>query len=104
MKTVLIVESPAKARKIQGYFDDGTICIASFGHIRDLDPTNLSVDVENNFEPTYVTSPGKWAQKSIKAIRDHSKNYRILLAADDADAVNVLTAAAEAAAAASAPK
>jgi len=83
MKTVLIVESPAKARKIQGYFDDDTICIASFGHICDLDPKDLSVDVANGFEPTYVTSPGKWAKQSIKAIRDHSSSANILLAADD---------------------
>ena len=81
MKKVLIVESPAKGKKIQGFFKDGTICIASLGHIRDLDKKSLSIDVHRNFEPTYVVAPDK--QKTIRAIKNYAKSCEIILAADD---------------------
>jgi DNA topoisomerase I len=81
MKNLIIVESPAKARKIQGYFDDGTIVRATCGHIRDLDPKTLSVDIERNFEPSYKTIRGK--QKTIDNLKRLSKNHRVILAADD---------------------
>ena len=81
MKTVIVVESPAKARKIKSFFKDGTICISSFGHIIDLPPSQISIDIENNFEPIYKAIEGK--SKIIKDLRNYSKGYRILLAADD---------------------
>ena len=81
MKTIIVVESPAKAKKIQKYFKDGTIITSSFGHIYDLSKKSLSIDVENNFKPNYQPIDGK--QKIIKTLRDYSKNNNILLAADD---------------------
>ena len=81
MKTVIVVESPAKAKKIQKYFKDGTVITSSFGHIYDLSKKSLSIDIENNFKPNYQPIDGK--QKIIKALRDYSKNNNILLAADD---------------------
>ena len=81
MKKVLIVESPAKAKKIQKFFDDGTICIASIGHIRDLDQKSLSIDIERDFEPAYVVSPDK--QKTVRSIQNYAKSCDIILAADD---------------------
>jgi DNA topoisomerase-1 len=81
MKTVLIVESPAKGKKIQSFFKDGTICIASLGHIRDLDKKCLSIDVDRDFEPTYVETPDK--QKTIHRIQNYAKSCEIILAADD---------------------
>ena len=81
MKNILIVESPAKARKIQGFFKDGTKVISSFGHIYDLPKESMSIDIENNFKPNYRPIDGK--NKIIKEIRNYSKNYNILLAADD---------------------
>jgi len=81
MKTVIIVESPAKARKIKTFFKDDTIVTSSFGHIIDLPPKQISIDIENNFEPTYKPMEGKG--KVIKELRNYSKGYRVLLAADD---------------------
>ena len=54
MKTVIVVESPAKARKISSFFKDGTIVTSSFGHIIDLPKDKISIDIENNFKPTYA--------------------------------------------------
>jgi len=80
MKTVIVVESPAKAKKIQKFFKDGTIVTSSFGHIYDLPKKSDAIDIENNFKPNYQPIDGK--QKIIKSLRDYSKN-NVLLAADD---------------------
>ena len=84
MKTVIVVESPAKAKKISTFFKDGegqTIVTSSFGHIYDLPKKSLSIDIENNFEPDYQPLDGKG--KVIKDLQRYSKNHRVLLAADD---------------------
>ena len=73
MKKVLIVESPAKAKKIQKFFDDGTFCISSVGHIRDLDQKSLSIDIERNFEPSYIVAPDK--QKTVRSIQNYCLLY-----------------------------
>ncbi|UCF18853.1 MAG: type I DNA topoisomerase [Gemmatimonadota bacterium] len=56
---LLIVESPAKARTLNRYLDDSYVVKASVGHVRDLPKRELGVDVENRFEPQYVTIRGK---------------------------------------------
>ena len=84
MKTVIVVESPAKAKKISTFFKDGeeqTIVTSSYGHIYDLPKKSLSINIENNFEPDYQPLDGKG--KVIKELKRYSKNHRILLAADD---------------------
>jgi len=81
MKTVIIVESPAKARKIQSFFKDGTICTSSFGHIVDLPKKQISIDIKNNFSPDYRPIDGKG--KIIKELKSYSKGYHVLLGADD---------------------
>ena len=81
MVTVIIVESPAKAKKIQKYFNDGTKITSSFGHIYDLPKKEISIDIKNNFKPNYQPIHGK--EKIIKELRSYSKNNNILLAADD---------------------
>ena len=81
MKALIIVESPAKARKIQGYFQDDTLVRATCGHIRDLDPKTLSVDVERDFSPIYQTLRGK--QKTLKSLSQLAKDRFVVLAADD---------------------
>jgi len=81
MKNVIVVESPTKASKIQKYFNDGTKVISSYGHIYDLPKESISIDVKNNFKPNYKPLNGK--EKTIKALRDFSKTYNVLLAADD---------------------
>ncbi|MBQ9399428.1 MAG: type I DNA topoisomerase [Bacteroidales bacterium] len=56
---LVIVESPAKAKTIQKYLGDGFTVKSSFGHIRDLQDSKLSVDVEHGFAPVYVVPEDK---------------------------------------------
>ncbi|MEX0908046.1 MAG: toprim domain-containing protein, partial [Gemmatimonadota bacterium] len=58
-KHLIIVESPAKAKTIGKYLGPDYRVRASVGHIRDLPERELGVDVENGFEPKYVTIRGK---------------------------------------------
>ena len=80
MRTVIVVESPAKGRKIQSYFNDDTLVTSSYGHIYDLSKKCLSIDVDNNFKPNYQPIDGK--QKVIQTLSSYRK-HNILLAADD---------------------
>ena len=58
-KSLVIVESPAKAKTIQKYLGKGFEVEASLGHVKDLPKSTLGVDIENNFETEYVVIPGK---------------------------------------------
>ena len=58
-KHLVVVESPAKAKTIGRYLGPGYDVAASIGHVRDLPPKELGVDVDNDFEPKYVTIRGK---------------------------------------------
>ena len=58
-KNLIIVESPTKTRTIKNYLGNGYEIVASMGHIRDLPKNTLGVDVENDFEPKYITIKGK---------------------------------------------
>jgi DNA topoisomerase-1 len=78
---LVIVESPAKARTIGKYLGKGYDVVASVGHVRDLPPKELGVDVENGFEPKYVTIRGKG--KVIAELKKKGKTAdRIILATD----------------------
>ena len=56
-KHMIIVESPAKIKKIMKYLPDKNYIVdASVGHIRDLPPKEIGIDIDNNFTPTYVDS------------------------------------------------
>jgi DNA topoisomerase-1 len=82
MKTLLIVESPAKAKTIEKLLGPGYIVKSSFGHIRDLDKKNLGIDIQNGFKPTYKILSTR--SKQIKDIQDTIKLVdRVFLAADD---------------------
>ena len=59
MRTLIIVESPAKARTLGNFLSKDYTVKASVGHIRDLPPHEMGVDVDNDFRPTYVTVEGK---------------------------------------------
>jgi len=59
MKKLVIVESPAKAKTINKYLGDDYIVKALMGHVRDLPPKKLGVDVEHGFAPDYVNSTGR---------------------------------------------
>jgi DNA topoisomerase-1 len=83
MSTLIIVESPAKARTIQKYLGDDFEVLASMGHVRDLPQRELGVDLDSGFEPKYVTIKGKG--KIIKEIRAASKKADKVLLAPDPD-------------------
>lgn len=81
-KTLVIVESPTKARTISKFLGSAYIVRASMGHIRDLPQKNLGVDIENNYEPDYVVSREK--NKTVKELKaDLAKADKILLATDE---------------------
>lgn len=58
-KNLVIVESPAKAKTIKKFLGSSYEVIASNGHVRDLPKSQMGIDVENNFEPKYITIRGK---------------------------------------------
>ena len=80
--SLLIVESPAKARKIQTFLKNQDIqVLSSFGHINNLDTAKLDEMIHNNFTPIYKNSKDK--SKVIKELKATGKGKQILLAADD---------------------
>ena len=58
-KYLVIVESPGKCNKIQGFLGKDYKVVASYGHIRDLDKGSKGIDKKNNFQPSYIISPDK---------------------------------------------
>ena len=56
---LIIVESPSKAKTLKKYLDNSYHIEASVGHIRDLPKSDLGVDVDNGFKPTYFSSEDK---------------------------------------------
>jgi DNA topoisomerase-1 len=85
-KNLVIVESPAKAKTINKYLGSDYTVMASIGHIKDLPTKELGVDVENDFEPTYVVIPDarkRNNKKTVAALRKAAKaSEAIYLAAD----------------------
>ncbi|PYS40516.1 MAG: type I DNA topoisomerase [Acidobacteria bacterium] len=80
-KSLVIVESPAKASTINKYLGSDYVVKASLSHVKDLPKSKLGVDIKHNFEPVYDVIPGK--EKIIKELRAAAKSAdRILLAAD----------------------
>ena len=82
-KSLLIVESPAKARTLQKYLGKDFDVRASVGHIRDLPKKELGVDVEHNFTPKYVTIEGK--TKTIQDLRKAAANIQDVYLGPDPD-------------------
>ena len=64
-KSLVIVESPAKAKTINKYLGPGFEVKASMGHVRDLPQKGLNVDIENNFEPTYEVTPVSYTHLTL---------------------------------------
>jgi DNA topoisomerase-1 len=80
--SLLIVESPVKARKIQKFLNDTDITVlSSFGHINNLDTKQLDKMIQTNFTPIYLQSKDK--SKVIKELKNTGKDKEIILAADD---------------------
>ncbi|MDO8665107.1 MAG: type I DNA topoisomerase, partial [Gemmatimonadales bacterium] len=82
-KTLVVVESPAKARTIGKYLGSGYTVKATVGHIRDLPAHGLGVDVKDGFEPTFVTVEGK--EKAIGELKSAAKKADEVLIATDPD-------------------
>lgn len=80
-KTLVVVESPAKAKTINKYLGKNYIVEASVGHIKDLKKYTLSVDLKNNFQPIYEIIKGK--ENTVKTLQQYAKkNTNVLLATD----------------------
>ena len=82
-KTLLVVESPSKAKIISKYLGSKYKVMASVGHVRDLPKSRLGVDVDNNFEPEYINIRGK--AETIKELRKEAQSAKNVLLATDPD-------------------
>ena len=82
--SLVIVESPAKCKKIEEYLGPGYKCIASFGHLREL-PSLKNVDINNNFTPSYTIINNALKKKQIELIRKEIKNASEVILALDGD-------------------
>ncbi len=82
-KNLVIVESPAKAKTLKKFLGSNYKIEASMGHVRDLPKSDLGVDLENDFEPRYITIRGKG--ELLKKLRREAKNANKVYLATDPD-------------------
>lgn len=82
-KTLVIVESPAKAKSISKFLSNNYTVKASMGHLRDLPKSQMGVDVDNDFEPKYIAIRGRG--DLIKELRAAAKTANKILLASDPD-------------------
>src|SRR6476646_9657086 len=82
-KNLVIVESPAKAKTIEGFLGEGFTVKSSFGHVRDLAKKGLGVDIENKFNPNYEISPDK--AKVVAELKKLAKSADTVWLATDED-------------------
>jgi DNA topoisomerase-1 len=83
-KTLVIVESPAKCKKIEEYLGPGYKCIASYGHLREISSLK-HIDIEKQFEPTYTVIDNPLKKKQIEIIRKEIKKADHVVLALDGD-------------------
>ncbi|MGH9763839.1 MAG: type I DNA topoisomerase, partial [Blastocatellia bacterium] len=82
-KSLVIVESPSKAKTINKYLGSEYTVLASVGHIKDLPKKDIGINFEKNFEPTYEVIPGK--DKVVKQLKAAAKTATIIYVATDPD-------------------
>ena len=82
-KNLVIVESPAKAGTIQKFLGEDFVVKSSFGHIRDLQDNELSIDVEGGFKPEYVIPADK--KKVVADLKKAAKEAEVVWLASDED-------------------
>jgi DNA topoisomerase I len=82
-KNLVIVESPSKAKTIGKFLGSKYKVVASVGHIRDLPKSKLGINIENNFEPEYISIRGKG--DVIKAMKKEAKDAGNIYLATDPD-------------------
>ena len=80
MPKLLIVESPAKAGTIKKYLGRDYEIVASMGHVRDLPPSKMGVDIDHDFAPQYVVIKGR--QKLINELKEQAEGREVYLATD----------------------
>ena len=81
--TLVIVESPAKAKTIEHYLGTGYTVKASMGHLIDLPKSRMAINIEDNFQPEYITVRGR--AKLLKELQKDAKNSTQVLLASDND-------------------
>jgi DNA topoisomerase-1 len=82
--TLLIVESPAKCKKIEEYLGPGYKCLASYGHLRTI-LSLKDIDIANNFKPTYTIIDNSIKKKQIEVLRKQIKSADEVIIASDSD-------------------
>ncbi len=82
-KNLVIVESPAKAKTIEGFLGKEFVVKSSYGHVMDLNKTQLGVDIENGFKPEYEVSPDK--KKLVAELKKAAKTAETIWLASDED-------------------
>src|SRR3982751_4592589 len=82
-KNLLIVESPAKAKTIEKILGEDFEVKSCYGHIRDLEKTDMGIDLEKNFEPRYIVPEEK--QKVVKELKSIAKKSGEVWLASDED-------------------
>ena len=82
--TLIIVESPAKCKKIEEYLGPGYKCVASYGHLRTISSLK-DIDIENNFKPTYTIIDDTIKKKQIEFLRKEIKNAHEVILSSDID-------------------
>ena len=82
-KTLVVVESPSKVKKIQSYLGDNYIVTSSMGHFRGLDPKKMSIDIQNNYTPEFIDISGK--KDVISNLKKLYKTCNGVLLASDGD-------------------
>ena len=82
-KKLMLLESPSKNDKIKSFLDDSWIVMATKGHLRDLDGKTLSVNTNNDFEPTYILSDSK--KYVVQDIKNKMKQCNSVWLASDCD-------------------
>lgn len=82
-KNLVIVESPAKAKTIEGYLGKDFLVKSSFGHVRDLVKKGLAIDIENDFLPSYEVSPDK--KNVVSELKKLVKEAEVVWLATDED-------------------
>lgn len=80
---LVIVESPAKAKTIEGYLGKDFVVKSSYGHVRDLPKKGISIDTENDFKPSYEVMPDK--KKVVAELKKLSKQADMVWLATDED-------------------
>lgn len=82
-KNLVIVESPAKAKTIEGFLGKDFTVKSSYGHIRDLEKSDMGVDIEKNFKPVYIIPPDK--KKTVEELKEAAKKSDLVWLATDED-------------------